>query len=169
MNNVLRTMQMVIARSRKGSITMTFSPSLILSQAGEHVHIRYFFANSYQHGGHFWWASSSSKRRDEKQSISSTWYQSLQSKLRDLIFYCSTTCQQWSHLCPFLFSWIILVRHTVHGVAEEADRAQSSFPARGRDFLLHVDGQLDICSGLFILTLWLLSIKMNIKTSTLKI
>lgn len=60
MNRVLRTMQIVIDKSTKGSITIRLTVSLILSHTGPHSQIRKVLANLYQHGGHFLCDSSSS-------------------------------------------------------------------------------------------------------------
>lgn len=70
------------------------------------------------------------------------------------------------HLCKHLISlfvpWGLKNRNlTIHGITEEADRAQASLPARGRDFLLHVTCLFGSCA-LFFLTRLLLSIKIHV-------
>ena len=60
MNSVLSTMQMVMARSTKGSMTMRLTISLIFSHVGEHSQIRKVLENLYQQGGQLLWDSSSS-------------------------------------------------------------------------------------------------------------
>lgn len=61
---VFSTIQMVIAKSTKGSITIRFTISLILIQTGPHSQIRNVLANLYQHGGQFLWDSSSSGSKE---------------------------------------------------------------------------------------------------------
>lgn len=53
MKRVFRTIQMVIARSTKGSMTIKYTICLIFSQAGKHSQMRKVLANLYQQGGHF--------------------------------------------------------------------------------------------------------------------
>lgn len=60
MNNVFSTMQMVMAKSTKGSMTIKFTISFSFIQYGWHSQIRKVLANLYQQGGHFLWDSSSS-------------------------------------------------------------------------------------------------------------
>ena len=65
MNTVLRTMQMVMARSVNGSITIRLTKFLNLSHAGQQSQIRKVLENLYQQGGHVCLDSSSS---DTKQA-----------------------------------------------------------------------------------------------------
>lgn len=60
MKSVFSTMQIVMARSTKGSITIRLTISLIFSHFGLHSQIRKVLANLYQHGGHERCDSSSS-------------------------------------------------------------------------------------------------------------
>lgn len=60
MNKVFSTMQMVMAKSTKGSMTIKFTISFSLIQYGWHSQIKNVLANLYQQGGHFLWDSSSS-------------------------------------------------------------------------------------------------------------
>lgn len=53
-------MQMVMARSTKGSMTIKLTISFSFIQYGWHSQIRNVLANLYQQGGHFLWDSSSS-------------------------------------------------------------------------------------------------------------
>lgn len=63
MNRVLRTMQIVMARSTKGSITIKFTICLTFSQGVQQSQIKQVLANLYQHGGHFCLDSSSSREK----------------------------------------------------------------------------------------------------------
>lgn len=60
MKSVFSTMQMVMAKSTKGSMTIKFTISFSFIQYGWHSQIRKVLANLYQQGGHFLWDSSSS-------------------------------------------------------------------------------------------------------------
>ena len=60
MNKVFSTIQMVMAKSTKGSMTIKFTISFSLIQYGWHSQIKNVLANLYQQGGHFLWDSSSS-------------------------------------------------------------------------------------------------------------
>lgn len=60
MNSVFSTMQMVMAKSTKGSMTIKFTISFSFIQYGWHSQMRKVLANLYQQGGHFLWDSSSS-------------------------------------------------------------------------------------------------------------
>lgn len=59
-NRVFSTMQIVMARSTNGSITIKFTRCFTLSHALQQSQIKNTLANLYQHGGHFCLDSSSS-------------------------------------------------------------------------------------------------------------
>lgn len=61
MNKVFNTMQIVMARSIKGSFMKAATFFLILNQSGQQSQIRYFKAKAFRNGGHLRWDSSSSK------------------------------------------------------------------------------------------------------------
>lgn len=60
MKTVLRTMQMVMPRSTKGSVTMTRRKDLTFRQQPQQFHCRTTVAKEYQHGGQDLWSSSKS-------------------------------------------------------------------------------------------------------------
>lgn len=93
MNRVFSTIQMVMARSTKGSMTIKFTISFSLIQYGWHSQIKNVLANLYQQGGHFLWDSSSSTVTKENsngaQSFSLTLLDltlSMAEKLSDLAY-----------------------------------------------------------------------------------
>ena len=97
MNSVFKTMQMVIARSTKGSITMKLIRFLNFIQNGEQFHSRNVCANLYHQGGHFCLDSSSSgrKMRRERENIKS---------IICMCYYWPVTNQKqvfWFRLCKF--------------------------------------------------------------------
>lgn len=63
MNRVFRTMQIVMARSTNGSITIKFTICLTFSHGVQQSQIKQVLANLYQHGGHFCLDSSSSREK----------------------------------------------------------------------------------------------------------
>lgn len=77
MKRVFRTIQMVIARSTKGSMTIKYTICLIFSQAGKHSQMRKVLANLYQQGGHFLWDSSNSAGRHEGKQKTDGFYRFL--------------------------------------------------------------------------------------------
>lgn len=60
MNSVFNTMQMVMARSTNGSITIKFTRCFTFNHESQQSQIKNTLANLYQHGGHFCLDSSSS-------------------------------------------------------------------------------------------------------------
>lgn len=63
MNKVLSTMQMVMAKSTKGSITTKLTHFLKTTHWWQQFHFRKVLANLYQVGGKDLWASSNSRQR----------------------------------------------------------------------------------------------------------
>lgn len=53
MKRVFSTIQIVMARSTNGSMTIKRTMCLIFSQVGQHSQMRKVLANLYQQGGHF--------------------------------------------------------------------------------------------------------------------
>ena len=60
MKRVFKTMQIVMARSTNGSITIKFTRCFTFNHASQQSQIKNILANLYQHGGHFCLDSSSS-------------------------------------------------------------------------------------------------------------
>lgn len=67
MKTVLRTMQMVMPRSTKGSVTITRRMDLTFRQQPQQFHCRRTVAKEYQHGGQDLWSSSKSGEDNDFQ------------------------------------------------------------------------------------------------------
>lgn len=105
MNKVFSTIQMVMARSTKGSMTIKFTISFNLIQCGWHSQIRKVLANLYQQGGHFLWDSSNSAVI--KQNSKDSW--ALSSQFCGICLYVLAWVQHYCNTCtPFHVSLFML-------------------------------------------------------------
>lgn len=113
MKTVLRTMQMVMPRSTKGSMTMTRRTDLTLRQQPQQFHCRRTVAKEYQHGGQDLWSSSKSGDENDFQ----------RSKIR---LVCRILLLHPLCFCPLLT--LLLLPHYFH----------SSYPPPTLPLLLHL-------------------------------
>lgn len=66
-NSVFKIMQIVIARSTSGSITINETTLFTFNQTSQQFQIKYVWANLYQQGGHFCLDSSSSEEKNKRK------------------------------------------------------------------------------------------------------